>query len=102
MNHYVGQRLSLKSQACTVRYIGPVSGKANEWLGVEWDDTSRGKHDGRHDGTRYFECRVTESPASSEYQTLRFTGQAEVRLQPQRHFFDLRSHGTKLGRSSLL
>jgi hypothetical protein len=28
------------------------------WLGVEWDDASRGKHDGAHsDGVRYFTAR---------------------------------------------
>ncbi|XP_077574377.1 tubulin-specific chaperone E isoform X2 [Stigmatopora nigra] len=26
------------------------------WLGVEWDDPSRGKHDGCHQGVRYFAC----------------------------------------------
>ena len=31
-----------------VRYIGPVAAakKETEWLGVEWDDQTRGKHDG--------------------------------------------------------
>jgi dynactin complex subunit len=54
---YVGQRLSLKGQSCTVRYIGAVADKNGEWLGVEWDDASRGKHDGTHNGTSYFTCR---------------------------------------------
>jgi len=26
------------------------------WLGVEWDDPSRGKHSGDHDGVHYFTC----------------------------------------------
>lgn len=48
----------------TVRYIGPVAAAKNKeevWLGVEWDDNKRGKHDGScvddagimH---RYFDC----------------------------------------------
>ena len=28
------------------------------WLGVEWDDTSRGKHSGDHQGVHYFSCRL--------------------------------------------
>ena len=28
-----------------------------DWLGVEWDDPSRGKHDGSHNGQRYFMTR---------------------------------------------
>ncbi|XP_047433504.1 tubulin-specific chaperone E isoform X2 [Mugil cephalus] len=27
------------------------------WLGVEWDDPERGKHDGSHEGVKYFTCR---------------------------------------------
>lgn len=40
----------------TVRYCGPVAGKEGSWLGIEWDDPLRGKHDGRHEATRYFTC----------------------------------------------
>ena len=57
MDHYLGQGLSLKGQPCTIRYIGAVADKLGQWLGVEWDDPERGKHDGTHNGTKYFECR---------------------------------------------
>ena len=36
----------------TVRYVGEVAGTKGEWIGVEWDDEGRGRHDGSHDGTR--------------------------------------------------
>ncbi|RFU35923.1 hypothetical protein B7463_g397, partial [Scytalidium lignicola] len=49
-NYHVGQRLSFESALCTVRYIGPVAGTEKDWLGVEWDDPSRGKHNGEHKG----------------------------------------------------
>jgi hypothetical protein len=52
-------------QPCTLRYVGPVATQAstdNEreriWLGVEWDDSSRGKHSGDHLGKSYFETRT--------------------------------------------
>lgn len=54
--YYVGQRLSLKGQACTVHYLGTVGDKAGSWLGVEWDDPARGKHDGTFAGVKYFHC----------------------------------------------
>ena len=57
-NYFVGQRLSYDSVPCTVRYIGPVVGAQGEWLGVEWDYESRGKHDGEHKGVRYFESKA--------------------------------------------
>lgn len=48
----------------TVQYIGTVVGAKNQsetWLGVEWDNQIRGKHDGSSvdsNGTlrKYFEC----------------------------------------------
>lgn len=53
----------------TVRYIGPVIGAKNltdVWLGVEWDQAGRGKHDGssvdeRGVVHRYFECAQPSS-----------------------------------------
>ncbi|KAI5250399.1 hypothetical protein E4T43_00340 [Aureobasidium subglaciale] len=54
---YPGKRLSTKGERCTVRYVGEVKGKSGQWLGVEWDDPTRGKHCGSHDGVEYFKCR---------------------------------------------
>jgi len=56
-SYYVGQRVSFESNLCTIRYIGAVEDTDKEWLGVEWDEPSRGKHDGSHKGKRYFKCR---------------------------------------------
>lgn len=38
----------------TVRYVGPVDGQQGAWVGLEWDEAARGKHDGAHAGRRYF------------------------------------------------
>ncbi|OBT83425.1 hypothetical protein VE02_07702 [Pseudogymnoascus sp. 03VT05] len=64
-NFYIGQRLSYDSVPCTVRYIGPVAGTKNVWLGVEWDYPSRGKHDGEHKGVKYFDTRRGSTNAGS-------------------------------------
>lgn len=63
--YHVGQRLSFKSSGsksflCTVRYVGKIEGtdESKEWLGIEWDDPSRGKHDGEREGKRYFKCKI--------------------------------------------
>lgn len=53
---YIGKRLSYDGRLCTVRYHGEVQGTKGEWLGVEWDDPTRGKHAGEHQGVKYFEC----------------------------------------------
>jgi hypothetical protein len=63
---YMGKRLSFDAQSCTVRYQGQVRGTKGEWLGVEWDDPTRGKHSGEHLGTRYFTC-LNPSPTSASF-----------------------------------
>ena len=45
----LGCRVNSKGDKGTVRYIGPVvtSKKAEDvWVGIEWDDATRGKHNG--------------------------------------------------------
>lgn len=63
---YIGQRRSYAGALCTVRYIGPLSGTKGEWLGVEWDDASRGKHNGQHEGQRVFQC-ISSSPTAASF-----------------------------------
>ena len=58
---YVGRRLSYDGALCTVRYYGEVEGTKGQWLGVEWDDPSRGKHAVEHQGKVYFECALVPS-----------------------------------------
>ncbi|KAI0154830.1 Thioesterase/thiol ester dehydrase-isomerase [Xylariaceae sp. FL1272] len=61
----VGARLSYDGAICTVRYVGEVAGTSGAWLGVEWDDAGRGKHDGSHKGVRYFTCKSQSATAAS-------------------------------------
>lgn len=53
----VGSRISYNGHLGTVNYVGPVDNTQGIWLGVEWDDPSRGKHNGSKDGKQYFTCR---------------------------------------------
>ncbi|KAI9670526.1 MAG: hypothetical protein M1831_005746 [Alyxoria varia] len=64
---YVGQRLSYEGNICTVRYKGPVDGTKGDWLGVEWDDPSRGKHSGNHHGIEYFTCVNPYGPKAASF-----------------------------------
>ncbi|KAL2395462.1 hypothetical protein ABEF95_000620 [Exophiala dermatitidis] len=63
---YIGQRRSYGGALCTVRYIGTLANTKGEWLGVEWDDVSRGKHDGQHEGRRIFHC-LSSSPTAASF-----------------------------------
>ena len=54
----------------TVRYVGPVDGQEGCWVGLEWDDPDRGKHDGSHNGRRYFVSRVPGTASFVRYTSL--------------------------------
>ncbi|KAL4742495.1 hypothetical protein BDV11DRAFT_12320 [Aspergillus similis] len=62
---WVNQRRSYDGNLCTIRYVGKVEGTSGEWLGVEWDDPTRGKHSGQHNGVRYFTCLRNHPTAGS-------------------------------------
>jgi len=53
-----GQRVAAGKEGfrATVRYVGPVEGQEGQWAGLEWDDATRGKHDGTVGGKSYFRC----------------------------------------------
>uniref|UniRef100_A0A8C6WBD7 Tubulin-specific chaperone E n=2 Tax=Nannospalax galili TaxID=1026970 RepID=A0A8C6WBD7_NANGA len=53
----IGRRVEVSGECATVRFCGGVPPVAGLWLGVEWDNPERGKHDGSHEGTVYFKCR---------------------------------------------
>ena len=53
----IGTRVSVAGSLGTVKFAGNVGNTKGVWLGVEWDDPYRGKHNGTKDGKQYFECR---------------------------------------------
>ncbi|KAF4446513.1 hypothetical protein F53441_9853 [Fusarium austroafricanum] len=83
--HHIGQRISYDGALCTVRFVGEVSGTTGTWLGVEWDDSARGKHDGCHKGTRYFTCKSKFPTAASFVRPSR-------PADPPRHFLAAVNH----------
>lgn len=62
--HKYVQRIFFNGEKGYVRYKGKLLHKVDnakikadeEWVGVEWDDPSKGKHNGTVDGTVYFTC----------------------------------------------
>ncbi|XP_077024512.1 tubulin-specific chaperone E isoform X4 [Tamandua tetradactyla] len=53
----IGRRVEVNGEHATVHFFGLIPPVAGLWLGVEWDNPKRGKHDGSHEGTVYFKCR---------------------------------------------
>lgn len=57
MSIQVNDTIVLKNNLTgTIRYIGPVEGRAEEWVGIELDEP-RGSNNGTVNGLRYFYCR---------------------------------------------
>ncbi|KAK9806127.1 hypothetical protein WJX72_002459 [[Myrmecia] bisecta] len=57
-------RVVANDQKATIRYVGPVAGQEGDWIGLEWDDPSRGKHDGSTAGQQYFQCLYSRTGGS--------------------------------------
>ena len=52
----IGARVRLEAHTATVKYVGEVAQQSGIWVGLEWDDASRGKNDGSASGKQYFTC----------------------------------------------
>lgn len=60
----VGSRIVCNGEYGTVLYVGKVDSTQGIWLGVEWDNPERGKHDGSYNGVNYFK---TNNPNSGSF-----------------------------------
>ncbi|XP_057433128.1 tubulin-folding cofactor E [Lotus japonicus] len=68
----VGQRVHASGDSRrigTVKYVGPVEGYSDIWVGVEWDN-GEGKHDGSINGVRYFHAKSEKSASFVRAQNL--------------------------------
>lgn len=54
----LGQRVQVGEYCAVVKYVGPVTGTEGEWIGVEWEEEGRGKHDGSYKDVRYFTAKL--------------------------------------------
>ena len=68
-SNLLGKRVELNEKTATIKYVGPLKhkkeSKENEiWLGLEWDDKNRGKHNGTVDGYEYFKTSNNENSGS--------------------------------------
>lgn len=68
-SNFLGKRVELNEKTATIRYVGPLKhkkdAKENEiWFGLEWDDKTRGKHNGTVEGYEYFKTINNENSGS--------------------------------------
>lgn len=57
----VGNRIECNGHYGTIKYIGAVAGHQHEWLGIDWDDADRGKHNGKVQNVQYFNATYPKS-----------------------------------------
>ncbi|KAK0085825.1 hypothetical protein PV325_004352 [Microctonus aethiopoides] len=59
MNEYpkLADRIDCDGHRGNVCYVGLIDDTNGMWLGIDWDDPSRGKHNGIHGGKEYFKTR---------------------------------------------
>ena len=63
----VGDRVQVAHHRATVKYVGEVEGQSGQWVGLDWDDASRGKNDGSTGGQAYFQ---SSAPTSGSFMRL--------------------------------
>lgn len=51
----IGCRIESGGFIGTVRYVGALPQYPGEWYGIEWDNPSRGKHNGTVNGVQFFQ-----------------------------------------------
>ncbi|XP_014777020.1 tubulin-specific chaperone E [Octopus bimaculoides] len=52
----IGDRIECDDYFGTIKFIGEVDAMEGVWLGIDWDEIHRGKHDGSYKGRRYFQA----------------------------------------------
>lgn len=57
----IGDRIEVGGDRGMISYIGAVEGYDGEWVGIDWDNPERGKHDGAVKGKRYFQASSSKS-----------------------------------------
>lgn len=67
LSNLINRKIELNGYLGRVKYCGKLIHKEDKdiWLGIEWDDVNRGKHNGTVDGCYYFECENKEKNGGS-------------------------------------
>lgn len=97
----VGDRVRILKDAATVRYIGPVVNQEGTWIGVEWDDVSRGKHDGSTGGVKYFSCAAPGNAGSFVRMEKVSFGMSVAQALVARYTNQLAEFGEEVGKDEL-
>nr|CAH7733567.1 unnamed protein product [Callosobruchus chinensis] len=100
-NFRVGSRVDCCGYIGTIKYIGPVEGHKGIWLGVDWDDSTRGKHNGTVNGIDYFHTWHPKSGSFVRKEKVNF-GQSLIQAIKTRYGYIEDDTAAKLNEQTLL
>ncbi|CAK9301554.1 unnamed protein product [Gordionus sp. m RMFG-2023] len=66
-----GLKILLDGNIGTIRYVGPLLNKKGTWIGLEWDDENKGKHDGVYQDIRYFQTKKSKNGSFLPYEVIK-------------------------------
>jgi hypothetical protein len=82
----IGRKVLFNNSSGIVRYFGELvhpgklaSSVGELWIGMEWEDYGRGKHDGTVSGHKYFECPANQG-SMIKYEKIEFGYRLEIAL----------------------
>lgn len=92
-NHheFLNRRIEISDHLGTVKYVGKLkhTNKDDEiWVGVEWDDESRGKHNGTVDGCQYFICQNQTGGSLLKFNKVNFGSTFQEAIDFKYNFFN--------------
>ena len=68
----IGKRVECNGEYGIVKYLGTLSGYQGQWLGIDWDNEERGKHDGSVNGQKLFDTRTIKSGSFVRLEKINF------------------------------
>lgn len=74
---FLNRRVEINEHTGTIRYVGKLkhSKKDNDiWIGIEWDDETRGKHNGTIEGIEYFKTNHSTAGSLIKFNKANFGG----------------------------
>uniref|UniRef100_A0A7E4VFG3 Tubulin-specific chaperone E n=1 Tax=Panagrellus redivivus TaxID=6233 RepID=A0A7E4VFG3_PANRE len=67
MDLMLNQTVFVDIERGNVKYVGSIDGFGDGWVGIDWEDPNRGKHDGCLKGKRYFQASHPKSGSFVKY-----------------------------------
>lgn len=91
--NFLNRRVEVSEFVGTVRYVGNLKHKKDDdlWVGVEWDDHTRGKHNGAVGNVEYFKTEHSTAGSLIKFSKVNFGLSFQEAVKFKYNFFDSNS-----------